>query len=1384
MVIVSPKRIDRHSRQRSAISWLLLCAGIATAGIGLLALLGWGLERPVLASLGQDRKPMAPSSALLFVLYGIAVLCRVRMPQSRAAFWTGAVMNGIGGSAAVVLLVLSYQGLRLKAELLGLPVAAALGNLPVGHMSQVSAFCFLLASLAFLALPPSATGRPWRAYLASGAAGVLLVISFVFLLAYLFGTPLLYGGSFNPPSLPTILAFGLLGLVILALVLSQTRPAGASPAADLGASSILFWFVPLAAGIVIIGFFDYRNYETKFRSEAERQLSAVADLKVGELIQWRKERLGDAGMLFENAVFTALVQRFLGQPEDMDGRRRLQESIRKIQTSHQYDRVFLIDTLGIERLAAPDSTEPVPAQLAGDAAKALQSGQVTFLDFHRHVADGRIHLDILVPILDESNSRRPLGVLVLRIDPATYLYPLIQRWPTPSSTAETVLMRREDGELVFLNELRHRAHTALDLRFSISRSDLPAAIVLRCQKEEGIVEGRDYRNLPVLAVVRRVPNSPWLLGAKMDQAEIYAPLQRQALAVGGIVTGFLLATMFGALLLWRQRDTRFLRHQLLLERERQAIADRLALVMQQANDSIFVLDETGLITEANERALTTYGFTLDELRGLPPGGLRSPEALASMPHQLALLSSSDGAMFEAIHLRKNGTTFPVEVSARSVESAGHKFILSIVRDLTQRKAHEAEIERLNRLYAALSQVNQVIVRAGTREGLLRGVCRALVEFGHYQLAWIGWVDSKTQSAAPVASAGDNARLLQLLAISTPEQLDGQGSIGTCVREGRHTICNSLAGLPAPTAWEAEARQCGLSASAAFPIRCHGAVEGALLVYASSKDFFGDKEMALLEEATGDIAFGLENLGNETERRLAETALRESKAKMDAAMASMTDAVFISDSEGKFIDFNEAFATFHKFKNKEECAKTLAEYPAFLEVFMASGELAPLEQWAVPRALRGETVKNAEYILRRKDTGETWVGSYSFAPIRDGDGVIVGSVVAGRDITIQKQAQAALRENEERLRSLVSLMPDAMFINQDDRVVYMNQRGLQLWRAERADQILGRSPLELFHPDWHEEIRKRIARILTKGTAAPIAELKILALDGTVAPVETTAATFPYGGKVAIQVIVRDITERKRAEEEIHKLNTELEERVRERTAQLEAANKELESFSYVVSHDLRAPLRAMNGFSQALLEDHSAALPDEAREFLGEIISASRRMGELIDALLRLSRSTRGELRREAVDLSAMASRILGELARAEPNRSVTWSVESDLVAQGDVRMIEVVLANLLGNAWKYTSSTQQPTIRVSGQHSGKEQVFHVADNGAGFDMRHAAMLFKPFQRLHRQDEFPGIGIGLATVQRIVHRHGGTIRAAAAPGQGATFSFSLSASARNDPEKQ
>lgn len=259
----------------------------------------------------------------------------------------------------------------------------------------------------------------------------------------------------------------------------------------------------------------------------------------------------------------------------------------------------------------------------------------------------------------------------------------------------------------------------------------------------------------------------------------------------------------------------------------------------------------------------------------------------------------------------------------------------------------------------------------------------------------------------------------------------------------------------------------------------------------------------------------------------------------------------------------------------------------------------------------------------------------------------------------------------------------------------------------------------------------------------------------------------------------DLVARKRTAAEIDDLNQNLNHTV----AQLQGANQELEAFAYSVSHDLRAPLRAMGGFSEALMEDYGDKLEAEARSYLNEIIIGSRHMGQLLDGLLTLSRSTRGELRHDQVDLSAMAERLRRELEKAEPGRRVAWQIAPGLSTGGDGRMIEVIMRNLLDNAWKYTTGTMEPVIRVYGESGGNEPIFCVADNGAGFDMAHAEKLFQPFQRLHRQDEFPGIGIGLATAQRIVHRHGGTIQATGAPRQGATFRFSLSHGEEQPMEK-
>ncbi|HYO71880.1 MAG TPA: CHASE3 domain-containing protein [Archangium sp.] len=235
----------------------------------------------------------------------------------------------------------------------------------------------------------------------------------------------------------------------------------------------------------------------------------------------------------------------------------------------------------------------------------------------------------------------------------------------------------------------------------------------------------------------------------------------------------------------------------------------------------------------------------------------------------------------------------------------------------------------------------------------------------------------------------------------------------------------------------------------------------------------------------------------------------------------------------------------------------------------------------------------------------------------------------------------------------------------------------------------------------------------------------------------------------------------------------LEARVAQRTQELTVANKELESFSYSVSHDLRSPLRAIDGFAQALREDEGERLSPEGLRLLTRLQAAATRMGQLIDDLLQLSRVTRAELRRERVDLTALAASVLQELRQREPGRDVTCSLQSGLTAQGDPRLLRVLLENLLGNAWKFTSKRSGALLELFAETAEGVTHYAVRDNGVGFDMAYASKLFSPFQRMHKPSEFPGTGIGLATVQRIVHRHGGEISAQATPGAGATFRFTL-----------
>jgi light-regulated signal transduction histidine kinase (bacteriophytochrome) len=306
----------------------------------------------------------------------------------------------------------------------------------------------------------------------------------------------------------------------------------------------------------------------------------------------------------------------------------------------------------------------------------------------------------------------------------------------------------------------------------------------------------------------------------------------------------------------------------------------------------------------------------------------------------------------------------------------------------------------------------------------------------------------------------------------------------------------------------------------------------------------------------------------------------------------------------------------------------------------------------------------------------------------------------------------------------------------------------------------------------ETVEANIERTLKEGTRF-IRERMYMCKDGSVVEVEIAASAIDYGGKRVICAAIRDITERKRAEEERRRFNEELEDRVRRRTTQLQAANEELKAFAYSVSHDLRGPLRGMAGFSQVLLEDYGGELDETGKDYLRRIRDAGERMGDLIDDLLYLSSVSRREMRREKVDLSALARDVAEDLRRNEPERRARFVIAEGLSAEGDTGLLRVVMENLLGNAWKFTAREPEALIEFGVLEQDGEPVYYVRDNGVGFDEGYVEKIFGPFQRLHGEDQFEGTGVGLATVDRIVRRHGGNLWAEGEVGRGATFYFTL-----------
>ena len=519
----------------------------------------------------------------------------------------------------------------------------------------------------------------------------------------------------------------------------------------------------------------------------------------------------------------------------------------------------------------------------------------------------------------------------------------------------------------------------------------------------------------------------------------------------------------------------------------------------------------------------------------------------------------------------------------------------------------------------------------------------------------------------------------------------------------------------------------------------------------------------LKDSAGRIIGASKIARDITERRLAQIALEQKEAQLralDARLAQivqgMNEACYAVDAQWRFIFVNDRIETLLKHRRDELLGKSI---------------------WEVFHKLVGTPTEKS---YRRAMAERVPVAFEVFSPIAErwldirvfpsGDGLAAFLL----DIHERKQVEAKLVDSEQRFRTMANSIPQLAWIARPD--------GFLTWYNQRWYDYTGTTLAEMEGSGWQRvhdpailsEVIAQWTQSIQAGESFEM-EFPLRGVDGNFRTFLTRALPLKDASGQVVQWFGTntDVDELKRAEDEIRRLNSDLERRVIERTAQLETANKELEAFSYSVSHDLRAPLRAVNGFAGIVLEDYRALLPEEAQRYLERIRSGGQRMGELIDDLLDFSRLSRQPLNPQTVDHAGLVHDVLGDLKPTWAGREVEWRNGRLPTSPGDPALVKQVWFNLLSNAIKYSRGRTPAIIETGSQIQAGETVFFVRDNGAGFDMKYVHKLFGVFQRLHRVDEFEGTGVGLAIVQRIVHRHGGRAWAEAAENRGATFYFTL-----------